>query len=136
MAYSKTQWVNEGPPALSAENLNKMEDGIYDNDAKITALQAIAATLPEIRAGSLSAGTVPINSYVDVNVSFSTPMSEIPTVLVSMNSSSTSPEMGSIEAAAYGITKTGFTLRVFNNNRTGTGRQPSVSYVAFCGGAI
>lgn len=31
MAYSKTTWVNGGPPALSAENLNKMEDGIYDS---------------------------------------------------------------------------------------------------------
>lgn len=31
MAYSKTTWVNGGPPALSAENLNKMEEGIYNN---------------------------------------------------------------------------------------------------------
>ena len=29
MAYIKTTWVNGGPPALSAENLNKMEDGIF-----------------------------------------------------------------------------------------------------------
>ena len=31
MAYSKTNWVNGQAPALSAENLNKMEEGIYNN---------------------------------------------------------------------------------------------------------
>ena len=30
MAYTKTQWVNNQAPAISAENLNKMEQGIYD----------------------------------------------------------------------------------------------------------
>ena len=28
--YNKTNWVNDSEPALSAENLNKMEQGIYD----------------------------------------------------------------------------------------------------------
>lgn len=31
MAYSKTNWVNGGPPALSAENLNNMEDSIANS---------------------------------------------------------------------------------------------------------
>ena len=30
MAYNKTTWVNGGPPALSAENLNKIEDELAD----------------------------------------------------------------------------------------------------------
>ena len=30
MAYTKTQWVNNQEPSISAENLNKMEQGIYD----------------------------------------------------------------------------------------------------------
>lgn len=30
MAYSKTTWVNEGPPALDATNLNKIEQGLYE----------------------------------------------------------------------------------------------------------
>ena len=30
MAYSKTTWNNNAAPAISAENLNKMEQGIYD----------------------------------------------------------------------------------------------------------
>jgi len=30
MAYTKTQWVNNEEPSINAENLNKMEQGIYD----------------------------------------------------------------------------------------------------------
>ena len=39
MAYSKTNWVNGSAPALSAENLNKIEEGIYNNDVAIGVLQ-------------------------------------------------------------------------------------------------
>lgn len=40
MAYTKTTWVNGGPPAIDADNLNKIEDGIYANDANITSILA------------------------------------------------------------------------------------------------
>lgn len=43
MAYSKTNWVNGGPPALSAENLNKMEDSIYDSSEGRISLDTTAA---------------------------------------------------------------------------------------------
>lgn len=36
MAYTKTQWVNNGEPPIDATNLNNIEDGIFDNDALIT----------------------------------------------------------------------------------------------------
>ena len=29
MAYTKTTWVNNQAPAINADNLNKIEDGIY-----------------------------------------------------------------------------------------------------------
>lgn len=35
MAYTKTNWVNGQQPAISATNLNKIEQGIYENDAAI-----------------------------------------------------------------------------------------------------
>lgn len=44
MAYSKTTWVNGSPPALSAENLNKMEDSIYDSSEGRISLDTTAAT--------------------------------------------------------------------------------------------
>ena len=31
MAYTKTEWVNDSVPAINASNLNKIEQGIYDN---------------------------------------------------------------------------------------------------------
>jgi hypothetical protein len=30
MAYTKTTWANNTAPAINADNLNKMEQGIYD----------------------------------------------------------------------------------------------------------
>ena len=36
MAYTKTNWVNNGAPPLSAANLNKIEQGISDCDALAT----------------------------------------------------------------------------------------------------
>ena len=35
MAYTKTTWVNGQAPAINAANLNKIEQGIYDNDAAL-----------------------------------------------------------------------------------------------------
>lgn len=40
MAYTKTTWVNEGPPALSADNLNKIETGVYNNSLSIDSINA------------------------------------------------------------------------------------------------
>lgn len=36
MAYIMTEWVNDTAPAINADNLNKMEQGIFDNDASLT----------------------------------------------------------------------------------------------------
>lgn len=36
MSYTKTQWVNDQAPAINATNLNKIEQGIYDNDSAIS----------------------------------------------------------------------------------------------------
>lgn len=41
MAYTKTNWVNEGPPAIDADNLNNIEDGIENVDARVTNLEAL-----------------------------------------------------------------------------------------------
>lgn len=38
MAYNKTNWVNDSFPAINAQNLNKIEQGIADNDAKLAGL--------------------------------------------------------------------------------------------------
>lgn len=35
MAYTKTNWANDNTPAINEENLNKIEQGIYDNSINI-----------------------------------------------------------------------------------------------------
>lgn len=38
-AYTKTQWTNDSEPAVNADNLNHIENGLYDATSAITALQ-------------------------------------------------------------------------------------------------
>ena len=45
MAYTKTNWVNGQAPALSAENLNKIEEGIYNNAGDIASILADVSAL-------------------------------------------------------------------------------------------
>ena len=64
MAYSKTTWVNGGPPALSAENLNKMEDSIYDSSEGRISLDTTAAS--STTDGALYAAIVALGWEDDV----------------------------------------------------------------------
>ncbi len=64
MAYSKTTWVNGGPPALSAENLNKMEDSIYDSSDGRISLDTTAAS--STTDGALYAAIVALGWQSDV----------------------------------------------------------------------
>jgi hypothetical protein len=45
MAYVKTTWVNSSAPPINATNLNKIEDGIFDNDSAITTLDGTVSAL-------------------------------------------------------------------------------------------
>ena len=38
MSYTKTTWVNDQAPAINATNLNKIETGIFNNDAMLTSI--------------------------------------------------------------------------------------------------
>ena len=44
MAYTKTVWVNNQAPAINADNLNKIENGIAANDVAATKNAADIAT--------------------------------------------------------------------------------------------
>lgn len=112
MAYTKTNWVNGGPPAISAENLNNMESGIYDNDAKITAIQEWISN--NIQMGSVSSISVAANSYTEVAITFSPTMASVPVVLATLESASTAGAIGSLEVVTNNITTSGFTARLFN----------------------
>lgn len=53
MAYVRTVWINDNAPALNATNLNKIEQGIYDNAENIDDLLAVT-----FEAGAETAGSV------------------------------------------------------------------------------
>lgn len=44
MSYTKTQWTNDTAPAINETNLNKIEQGIYDNDSHIGDLSDLETT--------------------------------------------------------------------------------------------
>lgn len=65
MAYTKTTWVNNQAPAINAENLNKIEDGIYNSvryaDAQALTNEQKAQARANIAAapGGFGFGTLP-----------------------------------------------------------------------------
>lgn len=79
-------------------------------------------------AGSISVGDVSANSYKDVSVSFHHAFEAVPSVVVCLNSNSTSPKIGLVTAAVQSRTKTGFKVRVFNADTTT--RTPWVDWIA------
>lgn len=127
MAYTKTTWVNDSAPALDADNLNKIEQGIYDADTLATALQNYINK--NIQAGTTTTTvTAPANGYVDGSVTYDTPMDSTATVVATLYSASTAGAIGSLSISILSQTKNGFTYRVFNAGSTA--RTPSIRWIA------
>lgn len=77
MAYSKTVWVNDNAPALNAANLNKIENGIYNNANDIADLPVLV-----VSCGTISSLPSTINDdditedMVVVNQTLGTPAAQ------------------------------------------------------------
>ena len=125
MAYTKTNWVNESAPPLSAENLNNMEDGIFNNDANIAAL---AAQVPVIDYGYESFGSVANQAYADVPITFNKVFAAAPNVIVGLMGTSTAYAFGNCALGCHTISKTGCKARFWNNS--GSSRAPGVYWIA------
>lgn len=78
--------------------------------------------------GAFSAGNVAANSYKDITVTYDRAFSAIPSVVVCLNSNSTSPNMGYVTAAVLSRSTTGFTARIFNADSST--RSPYVDWIA------
>lgn len=98
-----------------------------------TALNGLvtALNLKAMRYGEVTGFSIPANSYTDIPVTFSEPFDTGTsiTVLLTLKSGSTSPEMGLISISAGAPNATGFTIRAFNNGALS--RSPNVLYAAF-----
>ncbi len=57
MAYTKTNWVNNGTPPLSAANLNNIENGIYNCDSRLTTVENVVGPLSSYSTTETAIGT-------------------------------------------------------------------------------
>ena len=83
-----------------------------------------------IQCGVKTGSTVATHSYSDFTVTFPTPFPSIPTVCVSLYTSSTGYGMGSVSAVVCvgTVSTTGFTIRCYNNDSEG--RNPAYTWIA------
>lgn len=93
MAYTKTNWVNDTTP-INATNLNKIEQGIYDNDDKIGDLTLLNTASQD-------------NLVNSVNEVYSDVLSLLTTQ--SFTSASQSVEANTTRQLTIDITKNGYT---------------------------
>ncbi len=117
MSYQRTTWVN-GETPINADNLNNMEEGIAE----------IENMVPKFSAGYELMGTIQNNSYADKSVTFDPPFSDVPNVVACLSTTGTVGNIGNVSVAVNAITKTGCTIRVFNNR--GSSLSPAVEWIA------
>jgi len=69
MAYVKTVWTNGSGEAINETNLNKIETGIFDNDAAIALKADSTQVLTDVPGGALFTDTVYDDSTTVKNAS-------------------------------------------------------------------
>lgn len=65
MAYTKTQWANDTAPAINATNLNKIEQGIFNNDTNISGINGTIGVDTNTWIGTTAYGEGDIVIYND-----------------------------------------------------------------------
>lgn len=67
MAYDKTTWQNGQAPYINENNLNKIEQGIYDNSIDIEDLETNVGDLTNLETTNKSSLVTAINETLKVN---------------------------------------------------------------------
>lgn len=65
MSYTKTNWVNDQAPAINATNLNKIENGIFNNDNNISSINGTLGVDTNTWVGTTAYGEGDIVIYND-----------------------------------------------------------------------
>lgn len=115
MSYSKINWVDGAVPALNATNLNRMDDGIYNNSADIvvmgTNIETLSHSVVEIRESNTN-----IEKRIDdTNAAIETASAKM-IAKDSLLNTSTSINLTSLEDTEQ--TANGVTISVSNNKIT------------------
>ena len=124
MAYSKTNWMNGGPPAISADNLNKIENELERLSSLMDQLSA------KIQYGTVTNESLAANGVRTVDIVFPTRMNSVPVVVCGLMTNSTAGGFGSITAAVVkdSVTATGFKCRIHNGDTSS--RIPGAYWIA------
>lgn len=113
-------------------NLNGINvTGVDIIPEKIPTLPDLIGNLPLIQSGSTGYIDVPANSYKDVQIKFLKPFETDPNIFASIWGMSESPAYGNINFSYDNISKTGFTMRIYNDNTSG--RVPRFRWIAIAG---
>lgn len=115
---------NAGLP-LSAAQGKVLMDLYTVLNTKITSLGII-----RIERGGHQFGAIKSNTYTDHDVVFQKPFDSTPSILVCDGSKSDSAKYGSMSVSPINVSKTGFTIRYYNDNADYT-PTPYAAWVAF-----
>lgn len=94
-------------------------------------ISELNGNLPLIQSGSTGYIDVPANSYKDVQIKFLKPFETDPNIFASIWGMSESSAYGNINFSYDNISKTGFTMRIYNDNTSG--RVPRFRWIAIAG---
>lgn len=64
MSYTKTTWVNNDSPAISAANLQNIEDGIETNDTSIGDLTSLNTSVKDTLVNAINEVSIKTNNIV------------------------------------------------------------------------
>ena len=83
---------------------------------------------PLLAGGRVNFGSIATGTYSDVTVTFDTAFYNVPHVTACLSTSGTAGNIGNVSVSVFGISKTGCTIRVFNNR--GGALSPAVEWIA------
>lgn len=83
---------------------------------------------PIMASGHETFSSIATNSYADVTVTFNTAFNSAPHVVACLSTTGTAGNIGNVSVAVHSISKTGCTIRVFNNR--GSALSPAVEWIA------
>ena len=113
--------IVDGDEGKVSLRIGNAYEGVYD-DANSAWIVGKHKTTGVVQVGGMvfrrgvvgQTNNVSAGSYKDVSVSFGHTYGSAPTVLVGLNSSSTSGDIGQCSVAVASVSTTGFTARLFN----------------------
>ncbi len=130
-AITKANFLKEITSMLTSQesDIAQNASNIKQNASDISSLNSALAELPSMvqfgRTGTLSVAAGAITEY---DVTFPKAFSSTPQVFITCYSTTTASTFGSNSWMVYGISTTGFTIRVANNESAG--RSPSFNWLA------